>query len=664
MSELSGKGTVLARAEDAGLELDPEAAKRAVERLKELEHRGYHFEAADASFDLLLRKEAGVYEPLFRLESFRVITDKREDGKVQTEATIKIWAGGERIVSTAEGNGPVNALDRALRDAIADMYPRLRDIDLVNYKVRIIDEHKGTGAVTRVLIDASDGHDTWGTIGVSENIIEASWEALVDSLEYAMQSRGAERERALSRSSALRTNRRRRSARSRSPTSASARRSWCWRCCDSGRLSLGPDARAFRAATSPPGSGSTTRSPYPAARRRCTSAVRAIGWGRGDEVVTSPFSFIASANCLLYEGVQARSSATSTPSRSTSTPQAAAAACGERTVGLLPVHVFGYPGDLPALEALAKARAWGSSRMPARRSARSIERASSWARRGNSATFAFYANKQLVTGEGGMLTSGSPDVLARARSERNQGRAADMGRIAHDRLGFNYRLSELAAALGIAQLERADAILAERARVASLYKERAGGGSGWDRRPRAAREDRAPERRSWFVYVVQLPDGVDRDAVIAGARGARDRSPRPTCPASTCSRSTGSVSASGRRVPGRRARSRAIARRCPSSTRWGSRRWSGFPGPCASPWAGRQLDEAAGAEPALVLGRSRPSRDRLARRRHSPGRPLPDGSGLSDLRLERLRADRARAALLRSSPRLRRALAREQAVPP
>jgi 2-isopropylmalate synthase len=118
-----------------------------------------------------------------------VITDKREDGRVQTEATVKVWAKGERLVRTAEGNGPVNALDRALRDAIADLYPRLRDIELVNYKVRIIDEHKGTGAVTRVLIDASDGDETWGTIGVSENIIESSWEALVDSLEYAMQGR-------------------------------------------------------------------------------------------------------------------------------------------------------------------------------------------------------------------------------------------------------------------------------------------------------------------------------------------------------------------------------------------------------------------------------------------------------------------------------------------
>jgi 2-isopropylmalate synthase len=189
VSELSGKGTVLARAEEAGIELTPERALHAVERLKELEHRGYHFEAADASFDLLLRKESGDYEPLFRLESFRVITEKREDGKVQTEATIKVWARGERLVRTAEGNGPVNALDRALRDAIAGLYPRLGDIELVNYKVRIIDEHKGTGAVTRVLIDASDSDETWGTIGVSENIIEASWEALVDSLEYAVQGR-------------------------------------------------------------------------------------------------------------------------------------------------------------------------------------------------------------------------------------------------------------------------------------------------------------------------------------------------------------------------------------------------------------------------------------------------------------------------------------------
>ena len=187
ISELSGKGTVHARARDAGIELDDARAARVSERVKELEHRGYHFEAADGSFELLLRKESGDYEPLFRLESWRAIVETRADGRVETEATIKIWVDGERYVRTAEGNGPVNALDRALRDALIEIHPHLRDIDLVNFKVRILDEAKGTGAVTRVLLDASDGDQVWGSIGVSENIIEASWEALVDSLEYGMQ---------------------------------------------------------------------------------------------------------------------------------------------------------------------------------------------------------------------------------------------------------------------------------------------------------------------------------------------------------------------------------------------------------------------------------------------------------------------------------------------
>jgi 2-isopropylmalate synthase len=193
VSELSGRGTVLARAREAGVALDEADAARVVERVKDLEHRGYHYEAAGGSFELLLRKETGEYEPLFRLESWRSIVEKRADGRVETEATIKIWVDGERYVRTAEGNGPVNALDRALRDALVEIHPHLRDIDLVNFKVRILDETKGTGAVTRVLLDASDGEAVWGSIGVSENIIEASWEALVDSLEYGMQvaQRGA-----------------------------------------------------------------------------------------------------------------------------------------------------------------------------------------------------------------------------------------------------------------------------------------------------------------------------------------------------------------------------------------------------------------------------------------------------------------------------------------
>jgi 2-isopropylmalate synthase len=188
VSELSGKGTVQARGRQAGLDLDDATAARVVEQVKELEHRGYHYEAADGSFELLLRKETGEYEPLFRLESWRAIVEKRADGRVETEATIKIWVDGERHVRTAEGNGPVNALDRALREALVEIHPHLREIELVNFKVRILDETKGTGAVTRVLLDVSDGDHVWGSIGVSENVIEASWEALVDSLEAGMQS--------------------------------------------------------------------------------------------------------------------------------------------------------------------------------------------------------------------------------------------------------------------------------------------------------------------------------------------------------------------------------------------------------------------------------------------------------------------------------------------
>jgi 2-isopropylmalate synthase len=195
VSELSGRNTVQQRAESSGLELDDAAAGRLVDDLKRLEHDGYQFEAADGSFDLLIRKETGDYQALFTLESFRVIVEKRADGRVETEATIKIWVEGERYVRTAEGNGPVHALDRALRDAIGTLYPHVRDIELVNFKVRILNEKSGTGAVTRVLLDSSDGIDTWGTIGVSENIIEASWEALVDSIEAGMLPGRAERTR-------------------------------------------------------------------------------------------------------------------------------------------------------------------------------------------------------------------------------------------------------------------------------------------------------------------------------------------------------------------------------------------------------------------------------------------------------------------------------------
>jgi 2-isopropylmalate synthase len=187
VSELSGKGTVADKAENAGLDLDDAVSARVLERMKAMEHDGFQFEAADGSFELLLRKEAGEYEPLFELDSWRVIVDQNADGHVETEATIRIVVDGERYVRLARGNGPVNALDTALRGLLTETHPHLAKTWLSNFKVRILDETKGSDAKIRVLIDATDGDETWGSIGVSTNLIAASWAALIDSLEYAEQ---------------------------------------------------------------------------------------------------------------------------------------------------------------------------------------------------------------------------------------------------------------------------------------------------------------------------------------------------------------------------------------------------------------------------------------------------------------------------------------------
>lgn len=192
-SELSGKATIKSRADELGLNLDESAVDRAISELKEREHEGYHYEAARGSFDLLLRKAGGEYRPLFKLEGFRVTTEMREDGSVETEATLRIWVDGERRLTVAEGNGPVNALDSALRAALVDHYPDLADVELTGYRVRILDSDHGTGAGTRVLLDSAEGGRSWSTTGVSRNIIEASWEALVDSLELAFQGQEDDR---------------------------------------------------------------------------------------------------------------------------------------------------------------------------------------------------------------------------------------------------------------------------------------------------------------------------------------------------------------------------------------------------------------------------------------------------------------------------------------
>jgi dTDP-4-amino-4,6-dideoxygalactose transaminase len=242
--------------------------------------------------------------------------------------------------------------------------------------------------------------------------------------------------------------------------------------------------------------------------------VRALGWGRGDEVLTSPFSFVASANCLLYEG--ARPVFCDVDSETLNLdPKAAEAALGEGTVGILPVHIFGYPAAMPELEAIAARRGLGLLEDACEALGAVDSEGQAVGGRGNLATFAFYANKQMTTGEGGIIVPCDPQIAARLRSERNQGRSADMGWLDHGGLGFNYRLSDLAAAVGVAQLERLDSMLAGRSRVAALYAERLAEIDGLH----APSAGRGEERRSWFVYVVGLPEGVDRNATIARLAG-------------------------------------------------------------------------------------------------------------------------------------------------
>jgi 2-isopropylmalate synthase len=196
VSEMAGRATIKLKAEQIGLDLDGAVVNQVIDDLKRLEHEGYHFEAADASLELLMRRAAGWEQEFFRVESMRVITDELPNGDFTTEATVKVWVPGgeaanaERHVHTAEGNGPVNAIDKALRAAVGARYPELGRVHLIDYKVRILDGATATGAVTRVLIDATDGERSWTTIGVSANIIEASWQALADSIVFGLLHAG------------------------------------------------------------------------------------------------------------------------------------------------------------------------------------------------------------------------------------------------------------------------------------------------------------------------------------------------------------------------------------------------------------------------------------------------------------------------------------------
>jgi 2-isopropylmalate synthase len=190
VTEMAGRASIELKSRELGLDLagHPDTLSTVTRRVKDLEAGGWSFEAADASFELLVRDELpgeGYARP-FTLESYRVLTEHREDGSVVSEATVKVRVRGERIIATAEGNGPVNALDEALRVALSKHYPELRSFELADYKVRILEGSHGTGAITRVLVETSDGTREWTTVGVHENVVEASWHALVDALTYGL----------------------------------------------------------------------------------------------------------------------------------------------------------------------------------------------------------------------------------------------------------------------------------------------------------------------------------------------------------------------------------------------------------------------------------------------------------------------------------------------
>ena len=198
VSELAGKASLVAKAALLGYDLegDDNRVQRILDQVKERESQGYSYELADGSLALLIARALGQYEPYFTLESFRVIVDDREDTgalakDAQSEATIKIHVGDRRFVATGEGTGPVGALDNALHMALGEFYPQVYEMELIDFKVRLLDESTGTDAITRVAITSRDENGTWGTVGVSENIIEASWNALVESLEYGLMRIGA-----------------------------------------------------------------------------------------------------------------------------------------------------------------------------------------------------------------------------------------------------------------------------------------------------------------------------------------------------------------------------------------------------------------------------------------------------------------------------------------
>jgi perosamine synthetase len=292
----------------------------------------------------------------------------------------------------------------------------------------------------------------------------------------------------------------------------------------SGQLSLGPRVAEFerRFATAV---GAPLACAVSSGTAGLHLALRSVGVSDGDEVLTSPFSFVASANVALYERARPVF-ADIDPLTLNLDPRAAEAAVTERTRALLPVHIFGYPADMEAFEAIAARHGLGIVEDACEALGAMHGDGTPVGGRGNPAAFGFYANKQLTTGEGGMISLAAEAMKARIDSERNQGRAPDMGWLDHDRLGFNYRLSDIACAVGLAQLERLEGMLRARQMLADSYREALGAIEGLE----LPCEDHGGERRGWFVFVVQLPHGIDRDETVR-ALAAHGVQSKPYLPA-------------------------------------------------------------------------------------------------------------------------------------
>ena len=493
---------------------------RVVERVKELEHRGYHFEAADGSFDLLIRR--GDRRLRAAVPARVLARDRREArGRPGRDRGHDQDLGRRRAhVRTAEGNGPVNALDRALRDAIGETLPAPARHPARELQGAHPRRARRAPARSRACCSTPPtATDTWGAIGVAENIIEASWDALVDSLEAGMLRSRAPRAGAGPRACD------RGRSRSRGRCSARPRRRAVLEVLRSGQLSLGPRVPAFEAAFAARHRRAATRARCRAARRRCTSRCARSASTTATRSSRPRSRSSPRPTSILYERATPVFVDIDPVTLNIDPDAAAAAITGAHPRAAAGAHLrlpgrrarrssaHGLPIVEDACEALGARHADG---MPV-------------GGRGHPAVFGFYANKQLTTGEGGMLMMGSAEHKERVDSERNQGRAPDMGWLDHDRLGFNYRLSDIACALGLAQLERLD----EHAR-----RPRAGGrpvprGAG---RHRGARRCRARTRAATCA-AGSCSSSSSRAASTATRRSARCASaacsPSPTCPRST-----------------------------------------------------------------------------------------------------------------------------------